>query len=106
MGLKVFTIEEKIALLEDIIVFLRKRGNRGDQEHAILIALVRDLRDRRDFPRSNTLGSLEREIVKVIESKNGLGYDHGRLIHLGNMVVSRWPTISQALECWGKENAE
>lgn len=107
MGLKVFSIEEKIDLIDDIIVWLRKRGNRGDDQHAILTALARDLRERRDFPRNNTLGALEREIETVLASKvPGVGYDHGRLIHLGNMVVSRWPVISQALERFGEECAE
>lgn len=106
MGIKVFTIEEKIELIEDIIVFLRKRGNRGDEQHAILIALVKDLRARRDFPRSNTLGALSREVRSVLDSGDDFDKRHGRLIHLGNMVLNRWPTISQALEQWGEESAE
>lgn len=107
MSLKLYSVDEKIKVVEDLLVYLRKNGGRHTQEHAVLTTIARDLRARRDFPRSNTLGSLERELATVIASKSGIdGYDHGRLIHLANMVVSRWSTISQALEQFGEECAE
>ena len=106
MGLKVFSFDEKISLLDDYLFDMRKTGRRYTEEHAILASIAKDLRARRDFPKNNTLGSLEREICTVLASKKEGGYDHGRLVHLGHMVVSRWPTISQALECFGEESCE
>jgi hypothetical protein len=106
MGLKVFNIDDKIAFIERLATDLRKSGQRQSRDYSLLSTIAKDLRARRDFPRNNTLGSLEREIGTVIASKNDAGYDHGRLIHLGHMIVSRWPVISQALECFGEESAE
>ena len=107
MSLKVYSIDDKIKTVEEVLVALRQSGRRHTRDHAVLTTIVRDLRARRDFPRSNTLGALEREMRSVIASKAGInGYDQGQLIHLGNMVVSRWPTISQALERYGEESQE
>lgn len=106
MSLNGFSLDDKICLLDDYLFDMRKTGRRYSEEHQILASIAKDLRARRDFPKNNTLGSLEREIASVLASKKVGGYDHGRLVHLGHMVVSRWPTIAQALERYGEESAE
>lgn len=108
MSLKLYSIDDKIKVVDDILVFLRKSGWRYTIEHSVLTNVAKDLRARRDIHnKSVTLVALESEIETVVASKNGsAGYDHGRLIHLANMVVSRWPAISQALEQFAEESAQ
>lgn len=107
MSLKLYSVDDKIKVVDDILVFLRKSGWRYTIEHSVLTNIAKELRARRDIRKSVTLVALESEIEAVVASKNGsAGYDHGRLIHLANMVVSRWPAISQALEQSAEETAQ
>jgi hypothetical protein len=109
--IKEFTLQEKIAAisLELAEIQAEARRNPGSSLHRqyeTLKAIAADLRARQDLPRNNALGALGREIARVKASKTGLGYSEGRMIELGNIVISKWPVISQALEQFGEESAE
>ncbi len=109
MSLHVITPEEKLAVIQAAISATRKKA-RTDPVHRknfeVLKAVAADLEARIAFPTSNTLGSLRRGLDLVKQSKTALGYDQGRLLHVANIVISKWPTISQALEQFGEESAE
>jgi predicted esterase len=110
MTLNLFSIEDKIAVIEAEIAearqFRREPGSPMQRHYQILKAIAADLRARAEHPRSNALGALERELTRLRSSKTALGYDQGRIIELATLVVSKWPTISQALERYGEESAE
>lgn len=109
MSLQVFTVEEKIEALHREIDELRRAGfppRSAQQRHyKTLCAILNDLRARQ-MPRSLPLGELERGLERVKASKTALGYDQGKLIHVANVVISRWPFIQQALENFGAESCE
>lgn len=109
MSLHVITLEEKLAVVEKAINDLRKKA-RVDPVHKknfeTLKSIAADLRARIEFPTSNARGELGRALALVKQSKTALGYDQGRLLHVANIVISKWPTISQALEQFGEESAE
>lgn len=109
MSLQVFTVEEKIEALHREIDELRRAGlppRSAQQRHyKTLCAILNDLRARQ-MPRSLPLGELERGLERVKASKTALGYDQGKMIHVANIVISRWPFIQQALENFGAESAE
>lgn len=110
MALEHFTLDEKLAALEVEIVESRRTarppGSAAQRHHQLLKAIAADVRGRQEFPRSNALGAIEREIERVQRSKTALGYDRGCLEHLANVTISKWPTISQALERFGEESTE
>lgn len=111
MSLDVFSIDDKIAALELEIAearkFRREPSSPMQRHFKILKAIAADLRARQQLPRSNALGALERELVRLKASRDARGsYDAGRAAEMANIVVSRWPTISQALEMFGEESAE
>jgi len=109
MSLQVFTLEEKIAALQREIDSIRAEGFAPrtplQKHYKTLCAILNDLRARQ-MPRSLPLGELERGLERVKASKTALGYDQGKLIHVANVVISRWPFIQQALENFGGESAE
>src|ERR1700756_3445260 len=112
MSLTTFTIslDDKIAVIERLIIQAkigRDAGNALAAERlAILKSIIADLQARKELPRSNALGDLERILDRVKRSKTALGYDSGQLNDLARHVINRWPTISQALELYGEESAE
>lgn len=109
MSLQVFSIEEKIEALHREIDQLRRAGfppQSAQQRHyKTLCAILNDLRARQ-LPRSLPLGELEQGLARVKESKSPIGYDRERMVHVANIVISRWPFIQQALENFGAESAE
>jgi hypothetical protein len=109
MSLQVFSIEDKINALHREIDQMRrsKREPGSDQQrhYKTLCAILNDLRARQ-IPRSLPLGELERGLERVKASKTALGYDQGQMIHVVNIVISRWPFIQQALENFGAESCE
>jgi len=109
MSLHTLSIEDKLAVVEAVIRSMRPNG-RQDPEAArsyeALKAVAADLRARLEHPRSNALGSLGRALAAVKASKGPLGYDQGKLLQVANIVINKWPTISQALEQFGEESAE
>lgn len=110
MSVGIFSIDDKIAAL-DVEIKEARRGRREPgsalhRQYEVLKAIAADLRARQQLPRNNVLGSLERELEQMRRSRTALGYDQGRVMELANIVVSRWPVISQALEQFGEESAE
>lgn len=109
MTLHVITIEEKLAVVEKAISDLRRKARQDPVHRAnseILKAIAADLRARIEFPRSNALGELTRALTLAKAKKTDLGYDHNSLVYVANVVIHKWPTISQALEQFGEESAE
>lgn len=110
MSVGIFSIDDKIAAL-DVEIKEARQGRREPgsalhRQYEVLKAIAADLRARQQLPRNNVLGSLERELEQMRRSRTALGYDQGRVMELANIVVSRWPVISQALEQFGEESAE
>lgn len=111
MSLHLFTIDEKIEAVEAEIErarqFRKEQGTEMRRHYDVLKAVARDLKARQVYPRSNTLGSLQRQVANAVKGKvqNG-GYREGHLVEIGHTVMGRWPTISQALEQFGEESAE
>jgi hypothetical protein len=110
MILHLFTIEEKIDAIEAELKWSRSArrepGSREQRHHELLKAIAADLRARQTLPRNNALGDLSRTLEKMKSSKTALGYEQGKMIEVANVVVSKWPVISQALELFGEESAE
>lgn len=111
MALEAFTLDEKIAAVDIEITearkFRRDPGSAMQRHYQILKSVNSDLRARQELPRSNALGALQREIDRLIVTKDPTsGYHHGRLLELANVVISKWPTIMQSLESFGEESAE
>jgi len=109
MSLSTFTLTEKIEALHREIDELRRAGfppRSAQQRHyKTLCAILNDLRARQ-MPRSLPLGELERGLERVKETKSPTGYEPAKMIHVANIVISRWPFIQQALENFGAESAE
>lgn len=112
MSSKDFFVDEKLAAIEEIIVSERSRARangtsaRGAARYEALKAIAADLRGRQKHARSHTLGEITRRIASVKASKTSLGYSSGQMEALANTIISKWPTISQALEQFGEESAE
>ena len=105
MSLHTFTIEEKIEVVERLIVSLRHQRNGAAMEQAdILRAIAADLRSRGDLPRSLALGELERAIARIKRSHTGLGYSDTAMRAAAETLVNKWPTVRQALEKFGEES--
>lgn len=110
MTVGMFSLDDKLAAL-DIEIKEARQGRRDPgsalhHQYEVLKAIADDVRVRQQLPRSNLLGSLEREVSRLRGSKTAAGFDLGRMTELANLIVSRWPTISQALEQFGEESAE
>lgn len=109
MALLVVSLEDKLAAIEREINESRRNdrppGSAAQRHHEALKALAIDVRARMDFPRSNALGELTRAVQRMIESKTR-HYDDVRMIHVANVLINKWPFVSQALERFGEESAE
>ena len=113
MSFKNFTIDEKRLAIERAVVVLKKHGYRKTDPdfYRAFTSVLADLATRAEYPRCNTLGQLDRALTTLVtfrnrEEKDLGGYDKGQLIALAMLVISKWPTISQALEQFGEESAE
>lgn len=110
MALRMHTLEEKLAVIDRLIVETRDEARSGSVEgadiHSILKDIATELRARLELPRSQTLGAMERALFQVVRSKTSLGYDETKLVAVANVVIHKWPTIRQALERYGEESAE
>lgn len=111
MALKTFSLDDKIGAMHLEIVDARRSdrppGSPAQRQYEILKAIAADLRGRQQMPRNNTLGELGRLLEKMkCAPRNGNGFDRDYTTAVVNLVVSRWPTISQALEQFGEESAE
>ena len=110
MTLRLFTIEEKLAALHVELVEARRElrppGSNAQRHYEILKSIGADLQARRELPRNNALGDLERRLAQVARSKTALGYDRNQMAELANVVINKWSVISQALECFGEVSAE
>lgn len=111
MGLRLFTIEEKLAIIRAEIVERRRArrepGSAAQRHYEILKSVAADLEARLELPRNNALGDLNRAMERMAESKNALGYyDVERMAQVATVVISKWSVISQALESFGGVPAE
>lgn len=110
MSIKVYPLLDKIdAMAVEIEESRKARRAPGSAEHRhyeILKAISADLRGRQQLPRNNTLGEIERALDQLKQSRTPEGYDTGQMIRFANLLVNKWPTISQALEHFGEESAE
>lgn len=111
MAPRVISIEDKIAVLDKVINIVRKwdrsPGSEAQQQYEALKSLAVDLRGRLEAPRSQTLGELTRLLQKMKDAPRDNGfYSRDYVTAIVNTVVSRWGTISQALELFGEESAE
>ncbi len=111
MGLRLFTIEEKLAIVRADIVrqrsAARRPGSAEQRHYEILKAVAADLQARLELPRNNALGDLSRAMERMVQSKTALGYyDVEKMAQVANVVISKWPIIIQALEQFGEESAE
>ena len=111
MTLRVFTIDDKIAALhlelDEARRLERPSGSAAQRHYEVLKAIGADFRARQGLPRNGALCELTAEIerVKKTGGREG-GYDHGRLVALANLLISKWPLVSQALERFAEEHAE
>lgn len=111
MSVGIFSIEDKLEALDMEIAerrtARRQPGSAMHRQYEILKSVAADLRARQELPRNNALGAMERELVRLKSTVTPEGfYDPNRSRELVNIVVSKWPTISQALEQFGEETAE
>lgn len=110
MGFRMHTLEQKLALVERLIVDSREEARSGSADavetNSILKDLATEFRARLELPRNQALGAMERALYQVVRSKTSLGYDEGKMIAVANVVLHKWPTIRQALEQYGEESAE
>jgi HAMP domain-containing protein len=109
MSLRVVPLEEKLAVLVSEIEAWRRAnrspGSDAQHRYEVLKAIAADVRARIELPRSNALGELERAITRMIESKEQ-HYDQTRMLHVANVLINKWHTVSQALEQFGEESNE
>lgn len=111
MALRLVSLEDKIKALDTEIVEARRvdrpPGSAAQHHYEALKSLAADVRARMDFPRSNALGELERAIARMIKSKTvPLGYDRNMMSEVANVLVNKWPAVSQALEMFGEQSCE
>ncbi len=113
MSAPVFSIEDKINALDMEIKEMRDDARRAGpgtalhRQYEVLKAVTADLRARQQLPRNNALGALEREIIRMKAARLASGaYQPNHAMEMANVVVSKWPVISQALERFGEESAE
>ena len=104
MSLKLYTIEEKLGVMHSLITDARHARNESPQSmsrrrYEILKSIAADLRARVEFARSDALDDMTRTLELVVESKDESGrYSEKRLITAANMLIIRWPAVSQALQ--------
>jgi hypothetical protein len=111
MALKLFTIEEKLAVIHAEIAeqrqSVRRPGSAAQRHYEILKSIAADLQARLELPRNNALGELNRAMERMVQSKDTFGYyDVERMAQVATVVISKWPIICQALENFGEESAE
>lgn len=111
MSVDIFSIDDKLAAIEIEIgrtrQFRREPSSTVQRHYTVLKAIAADLRARQMLPRNNALGAMERELVRLKSTVSPEGfYDATRSRELVNIVVSKWPVISQALEAFGELSAE
>lgn len=110
MTVGIYSLDQKLSAMDIEIkearVGRRDPGSALQHQYEVLKSIAADLRARQQCPRSNTLGQLERQIELVRKSGTALGYDQMRLMELANLIINRWPTVSQALEIFGEESCE
>lgn len=108
MSFKPFTTLEKLNEVERLIELGRPvRGEPGSPDNhrqEIFKAIAADLRGRLEGRPSETLCDLERRVVSVHRSKTALGYSQHALRGLAEGVMTRWPTVKQALEQFAEKS--
>lgn len=113
MSLNLSTLEQKLAAIERTIDQTREAMRSGaaptDEEVAhyhALKAISVDIRARQALPRNEALGALEQELARmkasIVRGRPG-GYDHGKMIGVANVLISKWPIVRQALERFKQE---
>ncbi len=111
MSLRVFTLEDKIRAIETEIMEARGAdrppGSLAQRHYELLKSIAADLRARKHLPRNNALGELELALDLMKRAPRlTAGYNESKMIAVTNIVISKWPVISQALEQFGEESAE
>jgi hypothetical protein len=111
MALKVYSIEEKLAVIHVAIIRARELprapGSNAQRHYDILKAIAEDLRSRLELPRNQTLGELHRLLQKMKDApREGREYSHDRVLPVINCVVHHWPVIQLALEQYGELSSE
>lgn len=107
MALRSFSIEEKLAAVCEEIdrarVARRDPGSTAHHHYLVLKSVAADLRARIDPTRCEALGEFERAITRMIRSKTALGYGIGQKMAVADVLINRWPLVSQALEQFGRD---
>jgi hypothetical protein len=109
--MKTVSLEEKIAAMSEVVDVAR-RGRRVPGEPAarryhVLASIASDLRGRQALPRNNALGQLERALERLAKAPQTDGcFDRGLCQDLAQTLISKWPTVAQALENFGEESPE
>lgn len=102
MTFRPFTTLEKLNEVERLIELGRPvRGATGSPDNyrqEIFKAIALDLRARLEGKPTEVLVELERRATAVHRSRTALGYDAHALRGLAEGVMTRWPTVKQALE--------
>lgn len=110
MALRIHTLEQKLELINRLVFDARGPARAGDRqamdEFEILKEIAQEIEARREMPRSQALGALERALYSVQRSKTALGYDEGRMVQVAQVVIQKWQFIRLALEKFGEESAE
>lgn len=101
MTLHVITTEEKIGVVDRLILSEKRHGNPAIAE--VLKSIAADLRARIDCAPSVALIDIDRRVVAVKRSQTNGGYDPHALHELGQGVAQHWPAIKQALELYGAD---
>lgn len=94
-------LEEVERLVRNIRVRARPFSDAERRRFDVLKAVCADLRGRIHGAPSAALHDVQGRIDVAINTKTVLGYNDHALRQLGEGVLTRWPTIRQALELFG-----
>ena len=104
MSLKLFSVYEKLAVVEALIRDLNDGLESSDTRRiGVLKAIASDLRGRIETAPSAVLVDLEGRITAALRSKTVIGYSAHTLRGVGEGLIVRWPTVRQALEKFGED---
>lgn len=99
MATHIFSNQERLRLLEDLIAKLRREGN---GEYNVTVALLgticKELRAEGPGPADAAVNALEERIEAVQRSRTALGFDAVRVASMGMEFMGRWPVIKRALQ--------
>lgn len=108
MSVGIFSLDAKVEALnleiEEARKGRREPGSALHRHYQVLQAIAADLRARQPLPRNDALADLEAALRLMKSARTNAGhYDQARMIAVAEVVVGRWPVISQALEKFKEE---